>query len=89
MTVRNVQTALINSPMPEEVNLVQRAKSGDSEAFARLYDAYIERVYRYIYFRLSDDTATEDIVSQVFLKAWENLGRYKTGSSPFIRPYRK
>ena len=84
MTVRNVQTALINSPMPEEVNLVHRAKSGDSEAFAQLYDAYIERVYRYIYFRLSDDTATEDIVSQVFLKAWENLGRYKTGSSPFI-----
>jgi len=70
--------------MPEEVDLVHRAKSGDPEAFAQLYDAYIERVYCYIYFRLSDDTATEDIVSQVFLKAWENLSRYKTGSSPFI-----
>jgi RNA polymerase sigma-70 factor (ECF subfamily) len=84
MTVINVQTAHVNSPLPEEASLVDRAKSGDPEAFARLYDAYIERVYRYIYFRISDDDATEDIVSQVFLKAWENLGRYKAGSSPFI-----
>jgi RNA polymerase sigma-70 factor (ECF subfamily) len=84
MTVRNIQTAHLHPPVPEEVSLVHKAKSGDSEAFAQLYDAYIERVYRYIYFRVSDGDATEDLVSQVFLKAWENLGRYKTGSSPFI-----
>jgi RNA polymerase sigma-70 factor (ECF subfamily) len=63
---------------------VQQAKSGDSEAFARLYDAYVERVYRYIHLRVSEDDLTEDLVSQVFLKAWENLNRYKIGSSPFI-----
>ncbi|HEX6269199.1 MAG TPA: sigma-70 family RNA polymerase sigma factor [Anaerolineales bacterium] len=84
MTVRNVQTAQLSRPLPEEDFLVQQAKSGDSEAFAQLYDAYVERVYRYIYFRTSDDTATEDLVSQVFLKAWENIGRYKVGRSPFI-----
>ncbi|HLF73204.1 MAG TPA: sigma-70 family RNA polymerase sigma factor [Anaerolineales bacterium] len=63
---------------------MHQAKSGDREAFARLYDAYVERVYRFIYFRISEDEATEDLVSQVFLKAWENLGRYRAGSSPFI-----
>ena len=84
MTVRNVQTAQLSRPLPEEAYLVQQAKSGNSEAFAQLYDAYVERVYRYIYFRTSEDAATEDLVSQVFLKAWENLGRYKVGGSPFI-----
>jgi len=84
MTVRTIRTAPVDPPLPDEACLVHQAKSGDSEAFAQLYDAYIERVYRYIYFRVSEDDATEDLVSQVFLKAWENLGRYKMGSSPFI-----
>lgn len=84
MKVRNVQTAQLSRPLPEEAYLVQQAKSGNSEAFAQLYEAYVERVYRYIYFRTSEDAATEDLVSQVFLKAWENLGRYKVGGSPFI-----
>ena len=70
--------------MPGEVHLVRRATSGDSEAFAQLYDAYVARVYRYIYFRVTDDAATEDLTSQVFLKAWESLDRYEMGSSPFV-----
>jgi len=41
--------------------------------FARLYDAYQARIYRYVYFRVADDQVAEDIASQVFLKAWENL----------------
>ena len=84
MSVKNVQAARLDRPLPEEAHLVYQAKSGNSEAFAQLYDAYVERVYRYIYFRTSEDSAAEDLVSQVFLRAWENLGRYKVGSSPFI-----
>ena len=84
MTVRNIQTTYRYTPLPEEARLVRQAKSGDSEAFAQLYDGYVERVYRYILFRVSDDSATEDLVSQVFLKAWQNLDRYKMGGTPFI-----
>lgn len=70
--------------LPDEARLIRQAQSGDAEAFAQVYDAYVERVYRYIYFRVSDDAATEDLTSQVFLKAWESLDRYKIGSSPYI-----
>ena len=84
MTVRNIQTAHKDPPLPEEARLVDQAKSGNPEAFAKLYDAYVERVTRYVYFRVSEANDTEDLVSQVFLKAWENLERYKIGSSPFI-----
>ncbi len=83
MTVRTVQ-AHYDPPLLEEARLVDQAKSGNPEAFAKLYDAYVERVSRYIYFRVAEDCDMEDIVSQVFLKAWENLDRYKMGSSPFI-----
>jgi RNA polymerase sigma-70 factor (ECF subfamily) len=84
MNVRDHQTARLDLPLPGETPLVRRATSGDSEAFAQLYDAYIARVYRYIYFRVTDDAAAEDLTSQVFLKAWESLDRYEMGSSPFV-----
>lgn len=82
--MRAQQAAHLDLPLPGEAPLVNRAKSGDSEAFAQLYDAYVARVYRYIYFRVTDDAAAEDLSSQVFLKAWESLDRYEMGSSPFV-----
>jgi RNA polymerase sigma-70 factor, ECF subfamily len=84
MTVRNDRTPQKDPPLLEEARLVDQAKSGNPEAFARLYDAYAERVSRYIYFRVAEECDMEDLVSQVFLNAWENLDRYKMGSSPFI-----
>jgi RNA polymerase sigma-70 factor, ECF subfamily len=84
MTVRTARTAQHDPPVLEEARLVDQAKSGNPEAFANLYDAYVERVSRYIYFRVAEDCDMEDLVSQVFLKAWENLDRYKPGTSPFI-----
>lgn len=76
--------ALTDSPSPDEARLVRRAKSGDSEAFGLLYDACVERVYRYVYFRITDEVTAEDITAQVFLKGWERLDNYQPGNSPFI-----
>jgi RNA polymerase sigma-70 factor (ECF subfamily) len=82
--VRTEVAARSAPPLPEEGRLVRQAKSGDSDAFAQLYDAYVERVYRYVYFRVTDDMTAEDLTSQVFLKAWEHLDRYQQGGSPFL-----
>lgn len=71
-------------PLPGERQLVRRAQIGDPEAFARLYDGYVDRIYRYVYFRITHDQTAEDITAQVFLKAWENLNRYKHGETPFL-----
>lgn len=74
-----------NKPqITDEARLVQQAKSGDADSFARLYDGYVERVYRYVFFRVSNDETAEDITAQVFLKAWENLNRYQPGNLPFL-----
>lgn len=60
-----------------EMEWMEQAINGDSDAFAKLYDSYVDRVYRFIYFRVSNEQVAEDLSSQVFLKAWENLGRYE------------
>jgi RNA polymerase sigma-70 factor (ECF subfamily) len=54
------------------------------DAFTCLYDAYVDRIYRYIYLRMADSDLAENITSQVFLEAWEQLPAYKTGKSPII-----
>jgi RNA polymerase sigma-70 factor (ECF subfamily) len=76
------KSAPINSE--SQRNLLQLAKAGDSEAFAQLYDDSIERIYRYVYFRVTDEQTAEDLTSQVFFKAWENLDRCKSTGAPFI-----
>ena len=63
--------------------LVKRAQDGDSDAFGRLYEGYMERIYRYVYFRVTDELTAEDLTAQVFCKAWENLHRYKPTGAPF------
>ena len=82
--VRRTHNTRSESRSSDETGLIERAKSGDPEAFARLYDAYIDRVYRFVYFRTSDNALAEDITSQVFLKAWEKLDHFQTGASPFL-----
>ena len=49
-----------------------------------MYDAFVERVYRYLYFRTGNHTEAEDLTEQVFLKAWEAIGRYRWQGRPFL-----
>ena len=58
----------------EVVALVDRAREGDSQAFAALYDRYVERVYRFVVYRVQGDSAlAEDITSEVFLRALRKI----------------
>jgi len=68
----------------DEAMLVERAIGHDAEAFGRLYDMHVDRVYRHIYYRVSNEADAEDITQQVFLKAWQAIDRYKKMASPFI-----
>ena len=46
----------------DEKELVIRAKSGDKEAFAALYGLYSDRLYRYAFYRLQNESDAEDAV---------------------------
>src|SRR5262245_42914282 len=51
-------------------NLLQKAQSGDRDAFGLLYDAYRERIYRFIFFRVGHKELAEDILADTFVKVW-------------------
>jgi RNA polymerase sigma-70 factor (ECF subfamily) len=62
--------------------LIARAKY-DRDAFGCLYDRYVEQVYRFIYRRVKDHTAAEDITARVFFRALEQLPRFEWRGVPF------
>ena len=68
----------------EERRLVERATARDQGAFAQLYDQHVVRVYRHIYYMVSDAREAEDLTAQTFLKAWEAIDRYKERGAPFV-----
>ncbi len=76
-------TATSSKPHPDERRLVEQAKAGDAQAFGMLYDASVDRVYRFLFFRVNDTQTAEDLCSLVFLKAWENLHRFQP-RGPFL-----
>lgn len=55
------------------VDLVARAQAGNADAFGSLYDRYVDIVYRYIYYRVGNQSLTEDMVSETFLRALRRI----------------
>lgn len=70
-------------PNPDEPGLLERAISGDKQAFGDLYVLHLDAIYRYIFFRVDSRSDAEDLAEQVFLRAWERLPEYRVGSAPF------
>ena len=68
----------------DDVELIARAARGDREAFGRLYERYVLRVFRHIYFLTSDSQLAEDLTAQTFLKTLEALPRYEIRGIPFL-----
>ncbi|MGB7539282.1 MAG: sigma-70 family RNA polymerase sigma factor [Anaerolineales bacterium] len=61
---------------PEEDAADVRAARDDPRAFARLYDRYVQPVYRYLRSRVGSAEEAEELTSQTFLAAMESLPRY-------------
>ncbi|MCL4369726.1 MAG: sigma-70 family RNA polymerase sigma factor [Chloroflexi bacterium] len=64
--------------------MINAAIDGDADAFAALYDQHLERVYRYVYHWVGNQGDAEDLTQQVFLRAWESVGRYRYTGASFI-----
>lgn len=67
----------------EERKLVELAKENDEQAFAKLYDLYFDKIYRYIVIKIGDRTEAEDMTQQVFLNALKSISSFKWKNVPF------
>lgn len=57
----------------EQLLLVRIQEGKDQKAFSKLYDLMIDPIYRFVYFKVNDKEVAEDLVADIFLKAWKGL----------------
>jgi RNA polymerase sigma-70 factor (ECF subfamily) len=72
-----------SSQVQDEQSLVRKAQEGSQQAFSELYEAYFDKIYRYIALKIGDRTEAEDMTQQVFLKALKSLPSFKWKDVPF------
>jgi RNA polymerase sigma-70 factor, ECF subfamily len=66
----------------DERELVDRARR-DPRQFGTLYDRHFQQIYRFVYSRVREQTAAEDVTSEIFMKALKAMPRYQDTGRPF------
>ncbi|BCB91933.1 hypothetical protein Psuf_092460 [Phytohabitans suffuscus] len=56
--------------------MVRRARDGDMGAFALLYRAHADEIFRFVHARVSQREAAEDLTSETFLRALTGIGAF-------------
>lgn len=59
-----------------ETELIERLQSHDQAAFSYLYDHYSKALFTVIYSVVQHAEVAEDVLQEVFVKIWQNVGSY-------------
>ena len=55
----------------KEKILVIKARQGDAEAFRKIYQELVDRIYRFIFYRLPNKEDSQEILQETFLNLWK------------------
>lgn len=64
-----------------EDRLVEQAKT-DPEAFGKLYELYVDKIYNYVYYRIGNYQDAEDLTAKVFHRALNHIPNYNNRGIP-------
>jgi RNA polymerase sigma-70 factor (ECF subfamily) len=62
--------------------ILNRAIQGDHEAFGKLYEEYVERIFNYVYYRTGNQHDAEDLTARVFFRAMRRIPQYQERGLP-------
>jgi len=89
MTAKSAEeTPESQSSSQEDAAWVRLARAGDTGAYEKLIRKHQGKIYGLIYNMTGNNADTEDLVQEVFVKAYQALGRFKGQSSFYTWLYR-
>ncbi|MCB9454198.1 MAG: sigma-70 family RNA polymerase sigma factor [Anaerolineaceae bacterium] len=82
MRLFNRQSKPVDLVDLSDAELVELAKTS-KDAFGALYERYVEKIYRYIYYRTGNHHDAEDLTAGVFFRAMGHIENYTDRGVPF------
>jgi RNA polymerase sigma-70 factor (ECF subfamily) len=70
------------SARPDEGHMIKQAKSGDKAAISQLYELHVDKIFRYVSYRVPESDV-EDVTAEVFVRMVQGLGNYTYRGAPF------
>jgi RNA polymerase sigma-70 factor (ECF subfamily) len=67
-----------------EAELIERAKASERAAWDEIFDRNYRPVFVFVFCRVGDRTAAEDLVADVFVEAWRGIRRFDYRGVPLI-----
>ncbi len=69
--------------MDTDLSDVMESQAGNSAAFGALYDRYLDRIYRFVYYKVWSKEIAEDLTSEVFTKAFQKINSFDAAKGSF------
>lgn len=60
---------------------MEKCISWDLKYFSKIYDKYIDKIYKFVYLKTSNKELSEDIVSDVFMSAINNIDSFNVDNN--------
>ena len=73
------QAAATSASSREDSALIDRAAAGDEKAFSKIFEKYNRALRFHVARMVKDRDVIDDLIQEIFLKAFSNLGSYNTG----------
>jgi RNA polymerase sigma-70 factor (ECF subfamily) len=76
-----VQDTYERAPVWDEDALIRRAQAGDAEAFERIYEIYVRRMYALSLRMVTNHQTAEELTQDIFVRLWEAIGSFRFESA--------
>ena len=67
----------------DESTAIALCQKGKLEYFSALYEAYADKIYRYIFYRVRHKEVAEDLTSETFFKAMDKISSFRSSKGGF------
>ena len=64
----------------EDLKIIKRIQNWEKNLFWKIYEKYVDEIYKFIYLKTTNTEISEDLTSETFFSALKNIFKFDTNS---------